>query len=147
MNSVWYEQVGLLAAFGGGLLTAIILNVPIPLFSSNTLGITWTICWWLANYSPGNIVGKILALAPVRIPAKVGPIFAMQNIPFLSNYSRPICWWLAMSSLGNIVGKVLALTPVLIPAKVRHTFANDAVMQWHMSESSHHHTLRLSGLH
>ena len=64
-------KVGLLAAFGGGLITAIILNVPIPLFASNTLGITWTICWWLANYSPGGVVARILKLAPVRIPAKV----------------------------------------------------------------------------
>ena len=67
----WYAQVGLLAAFGGGLITAIILNVPIPLFSSNTLGITWTVCWWLANYSPGSVVAKVLTLVPVRIPAKV----------------------------------------------------------------------------
>lgn len=65
-------QVGLLAAFGGGLITAVILNQPIPLFASNTLGITWTVCWWLANYAPGNIISAALSWTVCRIPAKVG---------------------------------------------------------------------------
>ena len=109
------------------MLTAIILNVPIPLFSSNTLGVTWTICWWLANYSPGNIVGKILALAPVRIPAKVRPTYGMQAIPFSAINSRPICWWRASCSPGSIVEKILALAPVRIPAKVRPTYGMQAI--------------------
>ena len=76
------------------MITAIILNVPIPLFASNTLGITWTICWWLANYSPGGVVAKILKLAPVRIPAKVccvaRPRFAMLGPAVQTPDARPL---------------------------------------------------------
>lgn len=72
------EQVGALAAFGGGILTALLIQdpkrAPIPLLSSNTVGVIWTICWWLINYFPGNLVAKMFSAAPFRISAKVGVI-------------------------------------------------------------------------
>ncbi|KAK9901979.1 hypothetical protein WJX75_000130 [Coccomyxa subellipsoidea] len=67
--------VGALAAFGGGILTALLIQdpkrAPIPLLSSNTVGVIWTICWWLINYFPGNLVAKMFSVAPFRISAKV----------------------------------------------------------------------------
>ncbi|EIE21233.1 hypothetical protein COCSUDRAFT_30355 [Coccomyxa subellipsoidea C-169] len=67
--------IGALAAFGGGILTALLIQdpkrAPIPLLSSNTVGVIWTVCWWLVNYFPGNYVAKILSLAPFRTSAKV----------------------------------------------------------------------------
>lgn len=69
------EQVGALAAFGGGILTALLIQdpkrAPIPLLSSNTVGLTWTICWWLINYFPGNLAARVLSLPPLKISAKV----------------------------------------------------------------------------
>ncbi len=68
-------QVGALAAFGGGILTALLIQdpkrAPIPFLTSNTVGLTWTICWWLINYFPGNLAAKAFSFPPLRITAKV----------------------------------------------------------------------------
>ncbi|BDA51041.1 probable trimeric intracellular cation channel type B [Coccomyxa sp. Obi] len=67
--------VGALAAFGGGILTALLIQdpkrAPIPLLTSNTVGLTWTISWWLINYFPGNLAARLLSFPPLKISAKV----------------------------------------------------------------------------
>jgi len=64
-----------LAAFGGGLLSAFLLQDPkkfgISLFTDNTLGVTWTICWWLMNYCPFDAVNRVHSFLPVRVLTKV----------------------------------------------------------------------------
>lgn len=35
------------------------------------IGITWTLCWWLINYSPYNLVAQVHNLLPVRMVSKV----------------------------------------------------------------------------
>ena len=68
-------QTGFLAAFGGGLLSAFLLQDPkkfgISLFTDNTLGVTWTICWWLINYCPYDAVNRVHSFLPVRVVTKV----------------------------------------------------------------------------
>ncbi len=67
-------QVGFLAAFGGGILSALLIQdpkrAPLALLSSNAVGVTWTLCWWAVNYCPGNLVARALAALPCRALAK-----------------------------------------------------------------------------
>ena len=69
------RQTGLMAAFGGGLISAFLLQNPqkfgISLFTDNTLGVTWTICWWLINYCPLDLVNTAHSFLPVRVVTKV----------------------------------------------------------------------------
>ncbi|KAK9840818.1 hypothetical protein WJX81_006890 [Elliptochloris bilobata] len=67
-------MVGLIAAFGGGILSSLLLQdpkrAPIALLESNSIGIIWTACWWLVNYLPGGLVAKLLSLRPCKLAAK-----------------------------------------------------------------------------
>lgn len=36
------------------------------------MGLWWPLGWWALNYCPGDLVGKLLALRPVKAVAKVG---------------------------------------------------------------------------
>lgn len=71
MLSYW---VGLFGAFGGGLLTAFLFQDPqrfgIALFADNTMGLTWTLCWWLMNYSPFDIAYKVHDILLVKMTTK-----------------------------------------------------------------------------
>jgi hypothetical protein len=66
---------GFLGAFGGGILSALVLQQPqragIALFEDNTIGIVWTLCWWAIMYSPGDSVNRVHSLLPVRMLTKV----------------------------------------------------------------------------
>ncbi len=68
-------QIGLFAAFGGGIVSSLLLqdpvSAPIALFHSNYLGIVWTVCWWLMNYCPKDLVASAHCLLPVRLVTKV----------------------------------------------------------------------------
>ena len=70
-------QVGLLAAFGGGILSSLLLQdpkrAPIALLASNSVGVIWTACWWLVNYLPGGLVARLLRLRPFKLVAKARP--------------------------------------------------------------------------
>lgn len=69
--------MGLLAAFGGGILSSLLLQdpkrAPIALLASNSVGVIWTACWWLVNYLPGGLVAKLLRLRPFKLVAKARP--------------------------------------------------------------------------
>ena len=77
-------QTGFLAAFGGGLLSAFLLQDPqkfgISLFTDNTLGVTWTLCWWLINYCPLDAVNRVHSFLPVRIVTKVWTDHSFANL-------------------------------------------------------------------
>jgi hypothetical protein len=66
---------GFLGAFGGGILSALVLQAPqragVALFEDNSIGITWTLCWWGMNYSPGDVVNRVHSLLPVRMVTKI----------------------------------------------------------------------------
>lgn len=68
-------QIGVCAAFGGGIVSSLLLQdpvqAPIALFSSNYLGIVWSVCWWLINYCPGDVVASTHALLPFKMLTKV----------------------------------------------------------------------------
>lgn len=70
-------QIGLFAAFGGGVVSSLLLQdpvrAPIALFHSNYLGLVWTICWWLMNYCPYDLVAKVHGSGPVSSLSKVQP--------------------------------------------------------------------------
>ncbi|KAK9816376.1 hypothetical protein WJX74_010431 [Apatococcus lobatus] len=61
---------GLLLATGGGVITSLLLDEPVPFFRSNVLGVTWTLCWWLMLYFPYSLVFKLHSVLPVRITTK-----------------------------------------------------------------------------
>lgn len=67
---------GCLGAFGGGTLSALMLQgVPgasVALFDANMVGLTWTVSWWLMNYSPNDIAWRIHSILPVRMMTKMG---------------------------------------------------------------------------
>lgn len=69
------QQVSFIAAFGGGVVSALLLCdrhvAPNPLFASNMLGIIWTACWWAVNYFPGDIVFSLQQLLPIRMACRV----------------------------------------------------------------------------
>ncbi len=99
-------QVGLAAAFGGGIITSLLIQdpkqAPIALFSHNVVGVTWTVCWWLVNYFPFNLVGRIVLFFPVRILLKVRMI-CMHILPLpLLLASPPFC--ACFSTLGLYSG-------------------------------------------
>lgn len=66
---------GFLGAFGGGILSALVLQQPqragVALFEDNIVGIVWTLCWWGIMYSPGDVVNSVHSLLPVRMLTKV----------------------------------------------------------------------------
>jgi MFS-type transporter involved in bile tolerance (Atg22 family) len=62
-------QTGFLAAFGGGVLSAWLLQKPVALFTDNVIGVTWTACWWAINYFP--YARELHALLPIRLTTKV----------------------------------------------------------------------------
>ena len=68
-------QIGLFAAFGGGIVSSLLLqdpvSAPIALFHSNYLGMVWTVCWWFMNYFPKDLVASLHGLLPVRLMTKV----------------------------------------------------------------------------
>ena len=35
------------------------------------VGITWTVCWWLINYSPYDLAAQVHNMLPVRMVTKV----------------------------------------------------------------------------
>lgn len=47
------------------------VSAPIALFHSNYLGMVWTVCWWLMNYFPQDLVASLHTLLPFRIISKV----------------------------------------------------------------------------
>lgn len=75
IDHVEHAQVGLSAAFGGGIVSSLLLQdpkqAPIALFSHNIIGVTWTVCWWLINYFPFGVIQRLVLLLPFRIVAKV----------------------------------------------------------------------------
>ena len=68
-------QIGLSAAFGGGILSSLVLqdpvNAPIALFHSNYVGVVWTVCWWLMNYFPSDTIAYLHGWLPVTMATKV----------------------------------------------------------------------------
>lgn len=68
-------KIGLFAAFGGGIISSLLLQdpvrAPIALFSSNYLGLVWTTCWWLMNYCPSDLVAHVHGFLPVTSATKV----------------------------------------------------------------------------
>lgn len=63
--------ISFLAAFGGGTLTALLIQDPLKaanvLFTNNKLAIWWTLCWWSINYFPKDIISKLHSALPIRI--------------------------------------------------------------------------------
>ena len=56
-------QLTFTAGYGGGLTSAILLMRPdlVPLnFFTGYTDVIFTVCWWLVNYFPYNIPGKIV---------------------------------------------------------------------------------------
>ncbi len=64
-------QAGLLLATGGGVITSLLLDEPVPFFRSNVLGVTWTLCWWLMLYFPYGLVYNLHSMLPIRMTTKV----------------------------------------------------------------------------
>lgn len=68
-------QVGVSAAFGGGILSSLLLQdpvqAPIALFAADSVGWIWTTCWWLMNYFPFGLIASLHSLLPVRLVSKV----------------------------------------------------------------------------
>lgn len=64
-----------IAAFGGGVVSALLLCdrhvAPNPLFTSNTLGVIWTACWWAVNYFPGDLVFTVQQFLPIRMATRI----------------------------------------------------------------------------
>lgn len=64
-----------MAAFGGGVVSALLLCdrhvAPNPLFTSNTLGIIWTACWWAINYFPGDLIFTLQQFLPIRMASRM----------------------------------------------------------------------------
>lgn len=63
-------QLTFVVGWGGGLTSAIVLarplDLPINMFS-NRHDIMIVAIWWLANYFPGGLPGKILRTKPMRV--------------------------------------------------------------------------------
>ncbi len=62
------EQLGMIVS---SLLLQDPGSAPIALFHSNYLGMVWTVCWWLINYFPKDLVASTHGLLPVRLVTKV----------------------------------------------------------------------------
>lgn len=71
MQSYWITFV---AAFGGGVLSSIVLgdpSTPPALFASNDVGVIFTAVWWAINYSPAApLLVHVLSRPPVAAVAR-----------------------------------------------------------------------------
>lgn len=72
-----------LAAFGGGLLTAMLMmdrqQASIALFSKDAIGLSFTLTWWAYYYLPAGLGPRVAALPPVRSSAKVARAILRAN--------------------------------------------------------------------
>ncbi|KAL3159054.1 hypothetical protein ABBQ32_011052 [Trebouxia sp. C0010 RCD-2024] len=109
--------IGICAAFGGGIVSSLLLQdpvqAPIAFFSSNYLGIVWSICWWLINYCPGDIVASTHALLPFKMLTKVclnilraGQIASRVNLS-VQKFPGVIAAPLLIGTLAGCGGKLL----------------------------------------
>ncbi|GMH45604.1 hypothetical protein BSKO_13561 [Bryopsis sp. KO-2023] len=73
-----------LAGFGGGCLSSLMLMrpdiAPLPLLGDNLEGVIWTITWWIVNYSPFNVVERIVKFRPVLTVASMGSSFCRAGL-------------------------------------------------------------------
>ena len=72
-----HPKIGLLAAFGGGILTALLLQdpagSPIGLLADNAVGVAYTLAWWGLLYAPAPVRSALRALVtfpPTRAAAR-----------------------------------------------------------------------------
>ncbi len=70
----------------------------------NSMGITWTLCWWGMNYSPGDVVNRVHSLLPVRMVTKVSGSRVM-----LPGYTMALP---STESAEEIERTVLAMLPI-----------------------------------
>eukprot|EP00879_Flechtneria_rotunda_P023314 GHRR01024663.1.p1 GENE.GHRR01024663.1~~GHRR01024663.1.p1 ORF type:complete len:384 (+),score=128.00 GHRR01024663.1:63-1214(+) len=59
---------------GGGITTALLLMAPqyakLAFFASNEIMASWTVCWWLVNYFPGDVFRNLLKRWYIKVFAK-----------------------------------------------------------------------------
>lgn len=68
MSIAHVMQLTFTAGFGGGATSALVMmrpdEAPINMFSSK-IDLMWTVIWWMCNYFPYNVFGRIARLPPV----------------------------------------------------------------------------------
>lgn len=73
-----------LLSFGGGFVTALLIMrpelAPLPFFGSNYEALLWTSTWWLVNYCPFNLTGRLLTSWPSMVIMRVGSNFARSGL-------------------------------------------------------------------
>lgn len=76
-------QLTFTAGFGGGLTSALILMrpdiTPVNFFTGYT-DLVFTVCWWLSNYFPYNIPGRIVRTAFVTEITKLLVVVAIGKV-------------------------------------------------------------------
>lgn len=76
-------QLTYTAGFGGGASSALILmrpdEAPINMFTYR-IDVIWTVVWWISNYFPYNIPGRIIRLPPVMLVCKLLLVIASGSI-------------------------------------------------------------------
>ncbi|CAG9460779.1 unnamed protein product [Pedinophyceae sp. YPF-701] len=107
--------IGFFGAFGGGHLSALLLSsistkvVPLALFASNQLFVTWTLTWLLVTYTPlYSIVSKptvkTLAMAGLHM-LRVGTIITRVDIA-AAEFPGVIAAPVVIGTLGGCGGKI-----------------------------------------
>ncbi|GAB4818578.1 hypothetical protein N2152v2_005624 [Parachlorella kessleri] len=66
--------VTLFAAFGGGMVSALLVQEPSKasnsLFTKNAVGVYYALAWWAVNYCPGDLVSRLYSLLPIRMAGR-----------------------------------------------------------------------------
>ena len=122
-------QIGLLAAFGGGIVTALLLQdpatAPIALLADNAVGVCYTAAWWALLYSPAPFRSSLrsaLALPPVRAlgractnALRAGLVVARVDAA-CRRFPGVVAAPLLLGTLAGCAGKVLTDVAFLSPA-------------------------------
>eukprot|EP00892_Ulva_mutabilis_P011952 jgi/Ulvmu1/9129/UM005_0225.1 len=104
------------AGFGGGATSALVLmrpdEAPINFFSSQ-IDLMWTIVWWMSNYFPYNIPGRIVRWPPVFEVCKLllvvgsGGIMCTRVDQVLKFYPSATIAALIVGAIGGCGGKII----------------------------------------
>ncbi|KAG2431332.1 hypothetical protein HYH02_013322 [Chlamydomonas schloesseri] len=106
-----------LAGFGGGVFSSLLMmdpvNAPISLFASNSLGVTWFVCWWLMTYAPFGICERIHSIPPIKALTKLCVTFMRANLIIsrvdlaVTKYPGVIAAPLILGTIAGAGGKLI----------------------------------------
>jgi TRIC channel len=101
-----FPQVTLASGFGGGATSALLLMqpqaVPVNMLVLNH-DVIWAVVWWLANYAPYNIPGRVMRWTPIQFVCKVATQVA-KGRTICARVSQTLAFYPSATVMAVVVG-------------------------------------------